>query len=67
MISPSRVIAKGNRNRDVQRLVDTYGGRKSKRVKKSYPRSEIGKEQYEHHWYEHPGIGRLELRLKQVG
>ncbi len=67
MISQSRVIAKGNRIRAVQRLVDTYGGRKSKWAKKSSPRFEIGKDQYEYHWYEHPGIGRVELKLKQVG
>ena len=42
MISQSRVIAKGNRIRDVQRLVDTYSGKKSKWVKKSSPRFEIG-------------------------
>lgn len=66
MISQSRVIAKGNRIRDVKRLVDTYGGRKSKWVKKSSPRFEIGKNQYEYHWYEHFGIGRVELTLKQI-
>jgi hypothetical protein len=37
MLSQARVIAKGNRIRDVQRLVDTYGGRKSQWVKKSSP------------------------------
>lgn len=63
MISQSRVIAKGNRIRDVQRLVNTYGGRKSKWVKKSSPRFEIGNESCEYHWYEHPGIGRVELKL----
>jgi hypothetical protein len=66
MISQSRVIAKGNRIRDVQWLVDTYGGRKSKWAKKSSPRFEIGKDQYEYHWYEHPGIGRVGIKLKQV-
>lgn len=66
MISQSRVIAKGNRIRDVQRLVKTYGGRKSKWVKKSSPYFEIGSHQYEYHWYEHPGIGRVELKRKRV-
>lgn len=66
MLSQARVIAKGNRIRDAHRLVATYGGRKSQWVKKSSPRFEMGNEQYEYHWYEHPGISRVELRLKQV-
>jgi hypothetical protein len=66
MISQSRVIAKGNRIRDAQRLVDTYGGRKSKWVKKSSPRFKINNYQYEYHWYEHPDVGRVELKLKRV-
>ena len=66
MISQSRVIAKGNRIRDGQRLADTYGGRKPRLVKKSSPRFEIGDHQYEYHWYEHPSIGRVELKRKRV-
>ncbi len=66
MIIQSRVIAKGNRIRDVQRLVDKYGGRKSKWTKKSSPRFEIAGHLYEYHWYEHPGIGRIELKRKRV-
>ena len=66
ILAQSRVIAKGNRIRDVQRLVETYGGKPSKWVKKSSPRFEIAGRQYECHWYEHPGIGRVELKRKQV-
>jgi len=66
LIAQSRVIAKGQRIRDIQRLVETYGGQKSKWVKKSSPHFEIGGHQYEYHWYEHPGIGRVELQRKQV-
>jgi hypothetical protein len=66
LLSQSRVIAKGQRIRDVQRLVETYGGRKSRWVKKSSPGFEIGGRQYEYHWYEHPGIGRVEVKRKQV-
>lgn len=65
-IAQSRVIAKGNRIRDVQRLVHTYGGRASRWVKKSSPRFEISGHQYEIHWYEHPDIGRIELKQKRV-
>ena len=59
-------FAKGNRIRDVQRLVATYGGKRSRWVKKSSPCFEIGRHQYEYHWYEHPGIGRVELKRQRV-
>ena len=62
----SRVIAKGRRIRDVQRLVAAYGGRAAKWVKKSSPRVELDGEQYEYHWYEHAGIGLVELKLVAV-
>ena len=58
----ARVIAKGRRIRDVQRLVETYGGRASKWIKKSSPPLEISGEQYEYHWYEHSSFGLVELR-----
>ena len=35
-------------------------------VKKGSPRFEMGGREYEYHWYEHPGIGRVELKRKQV-
>jgi len=66
MIAQSRVIAKGKRIRDVRRLVATYGGKASRWVKKSSSRFEMGVHQYEYHWYEHPGIGRVELKRRQV-
>jgi hypothetical protein len=66
MISQSRVIAKGQRIRDVERLVATYGGTASRWMKKSSPRLEDDEESYELHWYEHPEIGRVELKRKQV-
>jgi hypothetical protein len=66
MISQSRVIAKGRGIRDVERLVASYGGRASWWVKKSSTRLEDDDGPYELHWYEHPGIGRVELKRKQV-
>ncbi len=66
MLAQARVIAKGNRIRDVERLVSQYGGRRAWWVKKSSPRFEIRSNQYEYHWYEHPGIGRVEVKRKQV-
>ena len=65
MLSQARVIAKGKRIRNVQRLVAQFGGRASQWVKKSSPQFEVAGEYFEYHWYEHPGIGRFET--KQVG
>ena len=68
MLAQSRVIAKGKRIRDLRRLIETYGGTPAKWAKKSGPSFEIAGQQYEYHWYEHPGIGRFEVkevRLKQ--
>lgn len=66
LISQSRVIAKGERIRDVQRLVDTYGGKISEWVKKSSPPIDQNGIFYEYHWYECYGIGRFETKLKVI-
>ena len=66
MLAQARVIAKGKRIRDVRRLVGTYGGKASKWVKKSSPPFDVEGERYEYHWYEHPGIGKVELKVKHV-
>lgn len=66
MIAQSRVIAKGCRIREVERLVNMYGGKKSEWVKKSSPQFQFEDEDYEFHWYEHPGIGRFEIKTKKV-
>jgi len=66
LLAQARVIAKGRRIRDVENLVRRYGGRASKWVKKSSPRIEIQGEYFEYHWYEHPGIGRREIKRKQM-
>jgi len=66
MLSGARVIAKGKRIRDVRRLVARYGGKASKWVKKSSPGIEIDGEYFEIHWYEHPGLGKIELKQVSV-
>ena len=65
-IAHSRVIAKGRGIRDVNRLIQDYGGKASMWTKKSSPPVEIGGEVYEYHWYEHHGIGRFEIKIKKV-
>jgi hypothetical protein len=57
---------RAKRIRDVRRLVAQYGGRASKWVKKSSPRFESDKEYFEIHWYEHPGMGRFEVKRVRV-
>ena len=66
MLAQARVVAKGKRIRDVRRLVARYGGKASKWVKKSSPRFEMAGGYFEYHWYEHPGIGKVEVKRKQV-
>jgi hypothetical protein len=63
-LAQSRIIAKGTRIRDVQRLLNDYGGTASKWVKKSSPPLMIENRPAEVHWYEHPGIGRVEEKIK---
>ena len=60
------MIAKGKRIRDVRRLVARYGGRPSQWLKKISLSLEIAGQHFEYHWYEHPGIGKVELKRKQV-
>jgi len=62
----SRIIAKGRRIRDINRLLKTYGGTAAKWVKKSSDFFEEKGEYFEYHWYEHHGIGRFELKKKKV-
>ena len=66
MLSDARVIAKGQRIRDVQRLVAQYGGRASRWVKKSSPQFEVASARFEYHWYEHYGVGRFETKQVRV-
>ena len=66
MLSDARVIAKGQRIRDVQRLVAQYGGSASRWVKKSSPQFEVAGARLEYHWYEHHGIGRFETKQVRV-
>ena len=66
MLAQARIIAKGNRIRDVDRLVARYGGSPSNWMKKSSPSFEIAGQRFEYHWYKHPGIGKVELKRKQI-
>ena len=67
MLSGARVIARGERIRDVKRLVEAYGGKTSRWVKKSSPEFEVAGKRFEYHWYEHHGVGRFETKQVRVG
>ncbi len=66
MIAQSRVIAKGQKIRDLQRLLLDYGGLPYKWIKKSSPSFDINGNMYEYHWYEHHGLGIFEIKRKKV-
>ena len=66
LITRSRVIAKGRGIRDLKRLLQDYSGKASAGTQKSSPPVEMGGEVYEYHWYEHHGIGKIEIKIKKV-
>jgi hypothetical protein len=66
MLAQARIIAKGRRIRDVERLMAAHGGLASKWAQKSGPPFEDDGEICEFHWHEHPGIGRVELKKVKV-
>jgi hypothetical protein len=66
IIARSRVIAKGRRIRDVERLMSTYGGQASRWVKKSSPLITSDEASYEYHWYEYYGLGRFEIKVVRI-
>jgi len=63
-LAQSRVIAKGRKIRDINRLLNEYGGIANKWAKKSSQPLLIENRLAEVHWYEHPGIGRVEEKIK---
>ena len=66
MLAQSRVVARGKRIRDVERLVRSRGGKPSIWVKKASPSFKMAGQTYEYHWYECRGIGRVEVKRKRV-
>lgn len=63
LLSSSRVIARGAGIRALPRLLKRYGGRPRGWVKKStHPLADGAGRWYEYHWYEHHGLGRVEIK-----
>lgn len=63
-LSQARVIARGKRIRDVDRLVKDYGGTARNWMKKSTQPFFWQDYLIEVHWYEHHRIGRFEEKVK---
>ncbi len=63
VLSQSRVIAVGEKIRDVRRLVEQYGGKARDWVKKSSPILEIEGRAAEIHWYENRGVGKVNQKI----
>lgn len=63
LLATSRVIAKGRAIRDIRRLLANYGGKPSGWTKKSTAIFLRNRREFEYHWYEHHGIGRVEVKL----
>ena len=62
-LSTARVIAKGRRIRDIDRLIATYGGEPGNwRKMATRPFQDQPGRYTELHWYEHHGIGRFEIK-----
>lgn len=66
LIAHLRVIARGMGIRDVAHLVRQYGGTPARWAKKSSPVLTYQGRRVEVHWYEHHGIGRVEIKLKWI-
>lgn len=63
-LAQARIIAKGKRIKDLQRLLNEYGGVAGKWVKKSSQPFMLENKLAEVHWYEHQGLGRVEEKIK---
>ena len=62
-------FAEGSKIRELHRLIETYGGKNWKKCKgyagiRILPSGEIF--QAELHWYEAHGIGKVEMKIKEL-
>lgn len=68
-ITHQETFAEGSRIRELHRLIDTYGGKNWKKRKglgniRMLATGEIWAAEL--HWYEGHGIGRVELKIKEL-
>jgi hypothetical protein len=68
-ITQSETFAEGSRIRELHRLLDTYGGKNWKK-RKGFARIRILPSDQtflaELHWYEAHGIGKVEMKIKEL-
>lgn len=68
-IENREVFAQGSRIRELHRLIDTYGGKNWKKCKgigklRMLPSGEIYAAEL--HWYEGHGVGKVEMKIKEL-
>jgi hypothetical protein len=63
-LAQSRVIAKGIKIKEIDRLLKEYGGSPKRWAKKSSQPFVFENRLVELHWYEHHGIGRVDVKIK---
>jgi len=62
-LATARVIARGRRIRDLDRLLAAYGGEPARwRKMSTRPFQALPDRWVELHWYEHHGLGRFEIK-----
>lgn len=69
-ITHPETFAEGTRIRELHRLVEVYGGGKHWKKRKGFGRIRLlatGEMlQAELHWYEARGVGKVELKIKEI-
>jgi hypothetical protein len=68
-LSGIETFAEGRGIRELQRLIDTYGGKNWRKCKgfaniRLMPSDEIVKAEL--HWYEAHGVGKVEMKIKAI-
>jgi CRISPR/Cas system CSM-associated protein Csm3 (group 7 of RAMP superfamily) len=68
LITHQETFAEGSKIRELHRLVETYGG-KSWKKRKGYGSIRLDSGEIcaaELHWYEAHGVGKVELKIKEL-
>jgi CRISPR/Cas system CSM-associated protein Csm3 (group 7 of RAMP superfamily) len=67
-LTNQEIFAEGSKIRELHRLIDSYGGKNWKKRKGfGFVRFTTGEiMQAELHWYEAHGIGKVELKIKEL-
>ena len=66
MLANAQVLVRSGRIRDIKKLVKQYGGKPHGWVHKTGPAFNVRHLIFEYHWYEHPGIEPVNIKLKRA-